>query len=340
MTIDDVDAYAAEVRAELADLSSEDSAELLEDLEDHLREVAAEDAGALRERLGTPAAYASELRESAGLPPRGSGEGGTSRVLRKTFAERVAEVEGRIRGNRFGAETLTFVPTLRPAWWVLRAWLVVRFLEVLTSGGSTSRPLEVVPRVYGSAFWGLVFLLVAIVGSVWFARRERMTRWSRSALVVGQSLLLVFAVLTVAKADHGDEGGGVSPAAWSGQGAPPGLSQFGRPVTDLYIYDRNGKLLNGVFVFDQNNEPIDPGGCDGKLNMYAVWQAGNNPALNVFPRAGGGAGWEGIGCGSIPMSPPASQNLPRDLKRMYGPDDGASTPGATPSTPTPSTASP
>ncbi|MFD0638102.1 hypothetical protein ACFQ9X_47685 [Catenulispora yoronensis] len=68
---DEVAAYAAEVRAQLVDLPPADSAELLEDLEDHLREVAAEDVGALRERLGAPATYARELRQAAGLPGPG-----------------------------------------------------------------------------------------------------------------------------------------------------------------------------------------------------------------------------------------------------------------------------
>ena len=66
---DEVAAYAAEVRAALADLTSEQSTDLLDDLEDHLREVAAEDSGDLRTRLGAPADYARELRISAGLDP-------------------------------------------------------------------------------------------------------------------------------------------------------------------------------------------------------------------------------------------------------------------------------
>lgn len=67
--------YAREVRAALADLPESEVTELGEDLDGHLAEVEAElgaDAAhdAFVARLGPPAAYAAELRQAAGLPPR------------------------------------------------------------------------------------------------------------------------------------------------------------------------------------------------------------------------------------------------------------------------------
>ena len=59
---DDVATYAASVRAALSNLPTDQSDVLLEDLEDHLREVAAEAEGPLAERLGPPEQYAQELR--------------------------------------------------------------------------------------------------------------------------------------------------------------------------------------------------------------------------------------------------------------------------------------
>ena len=50
----DVATYAASVRAALSDLPSDQAAVLLEDLEDHLMEIAAETGGTLTERLGPP----------------------------------------------------------------------------------------------------------------------------------------------------------------------------------------------------------------------------------------------------------------------------------------------
>ena len=65
----DVHAYMAAVRIELEDLEPAERDDLLDDLEQHLHEVAAEEEGTLTDRLGPPAAYAAELRLSAGLPP-------------------------------------------------------------------------------------------------------------------------------------------------------------------------------------------------------------------------------------------------------------------------------
>lgn len=85
VVVDPVERYAGEVRACLADLTVADLGELAEDLDDHLNEVASELAAQwsageapppepdalwdlLVARLGTPQAYAAELRQAAGLP--------------------------------------------------------------------------------------------------------------------------------------------------------------------------------------------------------------------------------------------------------------------------------
>lgn len=67
--------YVAQVRSALADLPAATRDELLEDLTEHLTEVAAEGQGSLAERLGPPAAYAAALRSAAGAPT----DGGRSR---------------------------------------------------------------------------------------------------------------------------------------------------------------------------------------------------------------------------------------------------------------------
>jgi len=68
---DDVATYAASVRAALSNLPTDQSDVLLEDLEDHLREVAAEAEGPLAERLGPPEQYAQELRTAYGAAHAG-----------------------------------------------------------------------------------------------------------------------------------------------------------------------------------------------------------------------------------------------------------------------------
>jgi uncharacterized membrane protein len=67
---DAVARYAAAVRAAVADLPAGEREQLLDDLEAHLAEVAAESALPLDERLGPPETYATELRTAYGAPAR------------------------------------------------------------------------------------------------------------------------------------------------------------------------------------------------------------------------------------------------------------------------------
>jgi len=87
---DDVARYAAAIRAALADLPEAARAELLEDLEDHLREVLAETGGSPVERFGPPETYAAELRSSAGLADSPSRRSRLSTALRRSTPVRAA----------------------------------------------------------------------------------------------------------------------------------------------------------------------------------------------------------------------------------------------------------
>ena len=61
---DDVASYAAAVRAALGHLPDDERESLLEDLENHLAEVASESDLLLSDRLGKPEDYAAELRSA------------------------------------------------------------------------------------------------------------------------------------------------------------------------------------------------------------------------------------------------------------------------------------
>jgi len=60
----DVASYASAVRAALGALPDTERESLLEDLENHLAEVASESGLSLHERLGKPEDYAAELRSA------------------------------------------------------------------------------------------------------------------------------------------------------------------------------------------------------------------------------------------------------------------------------------
>jgi uncharacterized membrane protein len=126
----DVATYAASVRAALADLPRDQAEVLLEDLEDHLREIAAEVGGPLTERLGSPEQYANELRAAYG-----AAQGDRRRhdpLLRDLQA-----VRAWVSGSTWVRQVRAFLPELRPAWWVLRAYLAVLVLTAALSPDTT-----------------------------------------------------------------------------------------------------------------------------------------------------------------------------------------------------------
>jgi hypothetical protein len=82
--------YLARVRAALADLPPRTRDELLEDLPDHLAEIAAEGDEPLESRLGPPQAYAAELRAAANLDTAG-------RPATAQLAAALSAARGRLR---------------------------------------------------------------------------------------------------------------------------------------------------------------------------------------------------------------------------------------------------
>lgn len=284
---DDVAGYAAAVRAELDDLPAAAVADLLEDLEDHLREVAAEDTGDLRERLGTPAAYAAELRASAGLPERDPASPTTARPgrRRRSLADRLAELERRLRTQWLGREVLDFLPLLRPAWWIVRAWLLVVLLQMLTVNDGRGQ-IGFIPRPGDSQLLGMLLLVLAIPASIWLTRRPPLQGRRARLFTAAQSLLGVFAVVVFL---HGvsDDGFAGNRPIFVGNGYPGagGLSENGTPITNLYVYDKDGKLLTGVYVYDQSGNPVQaaPDNMGDEATQYFV-DVNDTFVVNRYPQ--------------------------------------------------------
>src|SRR5207302_519663 len=136
----DVAAYAAAVRAALADLPPAEAQALLEDLDDHLAEVAAESTEPLAQRLGPPQAYAAELRSAY----RTTGLDDDRR--RTPVARQLRHLRERITGSSSYREVRAFLPELRPAWWVLRAYLAVLVAAVSFSRRNVSPCPSPFPR--------------------------------------------------------------------------------------------------------------------------------------------------------------------------------------------------
>ena len=180
--------YLAAVREALSDLEPGVRDGLLEDLPDHLAEVAAADARPLGDNLGSARAFADELRSAAGLPPASAsaassaGDAGISSYdLAREYVTRLNRGFARLCGYGSPRELQL---ALQPAWWVARGAIIATFLLLLTQ----TVTLSYMP---GKAAIGV--LIVAAIGSVASVRLGRV--WQRTA--GGRRAALVVNVLCI-----------------------------------------------------------------------------------------------------------------------------------------------
>ncbi|MBA2464565.1 MAG: hypothetical protein H0V42_06275 [Nocardioidaceae bacterium] len=298
--------FVERVRARLADLTDEEREELVGGLEADLSERIADGGGPVD--LGDAGAYAEELRTAAGF---GTGERRQRRrrVPRPHLPRRstrpVTEVvaarldDARARWERLMAtgpwlvNAWSMTQVLRPAWWVLRAWVALQLVDIWN--GPYEWP-TLLPRL-GDAWSGLVLLAMAVIGSVLLGMRQLWPASATPRSVLARIVLLglnLFAVVSLmAVGDSFSSAGTVNQAVYMGghfTEAPTGLENDGRLVRNVYAYDAEGNALQGVQLFDQSGRPlaVDPDRVrrvryrDGVPMTYA-WQNGDQFLWNVFP---------------------------------------------------------
>ena len=257
-TVDgDVARYAAAVRAAFADLPAADREALLEDIEDHLVEVAAEPGGTLEERLGPPEAYAAELRAWAGLPAPGA----TRRRLRSSrLARRLQRLGAAAAAHPAGGAIVGFLPELRPAWWVLRGWLAVQLASVGLSLLFAHDITLPVPTILGSQVVGLLATGAAVVGSVALGRRGTATRRARRLTLAANAALGLFALVLLGGMGATRLTDAPTYDAYTVSGiyseALPGLRSDGREISNIFAFDAKGRPLRGVRLYDQDGVPL------------------------------------------------------------------------------------
>ncbi|BCJ64412.1 HAAS signaling domain-containing protein [Polymorphospora rubra] len=236
--------YVQQVRAALADLPPAVRDELLEDLPEHLAEIAAEGEGPLVDRLGPPAAYAAELRAAADIPVKPPAPNLDDRIA---GAVRRGRTQLKAADTRLGPligypMVSDFLRLLRPAWWVLRGYLAAMVVGFFVNGNG----LTLVPRVDGTIF-GTLFLIVAfVVGSIWLGRRgaDRLGRWQRRGLHAVGVVVAVFGFVALVDSDP-------SPTYYT-----PTYSDPYSEVRDVYVYDEQGRLIQNARLLDQDGRPI------------------------------------------------------------------------------------
>ena len=306
--------YVDRVRAALADLPPEVRDELTEDLPEHLAEVAAEGDGALVDRLGTPEAYAAELRAAAG-----AGEGRRpARFHRLAEAREQAAAQIRLLdrqlGPLLGHETVSdFLRPLRPAWWLVRGWLAALLISVMVDGG---RP-GLLPRPNDNASAGLLLLIGAVVASLWLGRRSvAFTGWPRRLHRLGTAGLLLFGFTVLVDVDRN-----ASSDVYSGYEQTSVDHRYDR-IEDVFVYDQQGRLVRDARLFDQNGVPITLGWPSCMADTGAVLEM-----RNTYPY-----------CPELaPFGPPVSPSIappapaPTDsITPSAAPPPAPSTPSASP----------
>jgi hypothetical protein len=119
--------YLGAVRAALVDLDPVTRDGLLEDLPEHLAEVAAADPEPLPARLGPPVIFAAELRSAAGLaaPATTPMRPEDPSVSTIDLVRSMLTITDRGIGRRLGYDRLwSLITELQPAWWIVRGIVV------------------------------------------------------------------------------------------------------------------------------------------------------------------------------------------------------------------------
>jgi len=273
----EVTAFVARVRQHLADLTEEECEELVGGLEADLSEQAAE--GTLV--LPDPAQYAAELRAAAGLP--------------LTRRPRVFQWPEAVRTRWFALtehssatrQAWGLLKALRPAWWVLRAWIAVTLLDQLVGEWEyvSLLPTLGVPGL-GPLLLGAAVVVSVLVGQgrIWPGSGPDRPALARMALL-SLNVLAVLAPLTFS----GDGSDIESYSAVPYREPDRLVLHSGHDVVrNIYAYDAAGQPLVGVQLFDQKGRPVSvaPQSSMGLGRERAVtcpWVNGTTTLFNVFP---------------------------------------------------------
>ncbi|HEY0697920.1 MAG TPA: hypothetical protein VGD43_08935, partial [Micromonospora sp.] len=205
-------------------------------------------------------------------------------------------------GPAFGyAQASEFLRLLRPAWWILRGYLVAMLVTVMLTG---DRP-GLLPRLGGSTLAALLLLAATVAGSVWLGRHTgRLGRWSKLTVNATTALVVLFGLVGFVELDEDARGDRYSYEPAYNDNPYSG-------VQDVYVYDSQGRLLEGVRLFDQNGRPIRLGypWCPEAENVYG------DPVRAPYPYCRQGAPFQfsppgPAGPGGVPGTPGGSVPVP------------------------------
>ncbi len=275
-----ITAFATAVRTALADLTDEERDDLTEGLEADLAEAYAED---LTNTLPDPVEYATELRLAAGLPVREEKRESLLAALDQGWKRTREDLVNVIRRNPALAAAWGFLDSLRPMWWVMRAWVASWGLSAFFGSEAGFLPT--------SGLWWVV-LAVAVTISVQWGRGRWGFRGLPVIVMIGNVIAAALVLPAVAIANDWQRN--VEYAYYdNGPGDLTGVYLNGEQITNIFPYDREGKLLQDVRLFDQDGKPLATAvqGADGCIdpdcNEVGLWVPSVNEngvtAFNGYP---------------------------------------------------------
>jgi len=280
----DVRTYAAQVRAELADLGQDQVDDLTDGLEANLSDALADErrthGGTLVDEFGEPGTYAAELRAAAGLAPASRGAGGARAALLSPWRA-LREIDRaaltHLRTTRWFPGVEDLAVALRPAWWVLRGWaLAYLVLQVL----GAEPPSFWLPSTFG----GWVLLGLSVVASAQWGRGRWRTgpRW-RAPLMVLSGALAVAAVILLLSLPSAQRYDLQSAQAQAAAAPADGIVVDGQYAHNLFVYDAQGRPVEGAQVFDQAGRPVttEPNGGDLWMQQTSWLDGADEPTYHV-----------------------------------------------------------
>jgi hypothetical protein len=234
---DEIDRYIAGVSAALADLPDKVRQDLLDDLPQHLAEIAADDPASLDSRLGSPPVYAAELRAAAGVDvskrQRRARELASAVATLRPYLTTIDARTGQFLGyERF----VDFLMLLRPAWWVIRGYAVALIVIMIFVGNT-----GLLPDADGAGILGWLFVLLLIGVSIRIGRHPlRLPAWARPVWTGAGVVLMIVILYGVAVADHVDSNYYDSGPGYNDRSEVYIYNDSGQPITDVRVYDRDG----------------------------------------------------------------------------------------------------
>lgn len=241
-TVDEqIRAFAAAVRAELSDLPVEDVDDLVEGLVGDLTDQAADSDDAFR--LGDPAEYARELRTAAGLPERAAEQ------KRMPLRQRVSAAYAQARRSSAGEAFAGFLAAIRPAWWVLRGVALYGIIGNMLSLGPRTLSGK---HSFESMLLAWILLMAIVFISIQWGRGVWVPKAMKRALNIVLSIIAVIVIplgwASLTQPQH---------PVYVETFRPGGLQLDGIQISNLFVYDAEGTLIDGAQIFTSRGTPVN-----------------------------------------------------------------------------------